>query len=135
MSQATETVRKAEARKASTSRRIAGIVGGLAFVVGIILAIVGGAAARDNGGIVLALVIVGIIVALLNITGREVVPVLVAAVALIVAGSLDAFAPLDNLVDGFGRVLDGIVAYFATFMVPVAVITAVRAVIALARPG
>ena len=124
-----------EKSKVSTGKRVAGIVGGLAFVVGFILALVGGIAARDNGGIILALVIVGIIVAGLNITAKEVTPVMVAAIALIVAGGANIFAPLDSLVAGLGKTFNGIVNYLAIFMVPVAIISAVRAVIALTRPG
>jgi hypothetical protein len=119
----------------SVGKRVAGIVGGLAFLVGFILAIIGGIIARDNGGIVLALVIVGLLVAVLNITGKEVMPVMVAAIALIVAGAANVFSPLDRLLDGLGGSFDGIVNYIAVFMVPVAIISAIRAVFALARPG
>ncbi len=59
-----------EKPKVSTHKRVAGIVGGLAFLVGFILALVGGIVARDNGGIILALVILGIIVLVLNITAN-----------------------------------------------------------------
>jgi hypothetical protein len=121
--------------KESTGKKVAGIVGGLAFFVGFILAVIAGIVARDNGGIVLALVILGIIVAVLNITAKEVVPVMIAAIALIVAGGAGIFTPLDNLLDGMGRAFNGIVTELAVFMVPVAIISAIRAVIALARPG
>ncbi len=119
----------------SIGKRIAGIVGGLAFFVGFVLAVVGGIIARDNGGIVLALVILGILVAVLNITAKEVMPVMIAAIALIVAGGAGIFNPLDSLVDGLGRSFNGIVTELAVFMVPVAIISAIRAVVVLARPG
>jgi len=120
--------------KVSTGKRAAGIIGGLAFVVGFILALVGGIVARENGGIVLALVILGILVAVLNITAKEVMPIMIAAIALIVAGGANIFTPLDRLVSGLGASFNGIITYLAAFMVPVAIISAVRAVIALARP-
>jgi hypothetical protein len=119
----------------SVGKRVAGIVGGLAFFVGFILAVVGGIIARDNGGVVLALVILGILVAVLNITAKEVMPVMIAAIALIVAGGANIFNPLNNIWDGLGRSFNGIVTMLAVFMVPVAIISAIRAVIVLARPG
>jgi hypothetical protein len=119
----------------SIGKRVAGIVGGLAFFVGFILALVGGIGFRDNGGIVLALVILGILVAVLNITAKEVMPVMIAAIALIVAGGANIFNPLNNIWDGLGRSFNGVVTELAIFMVPVAIISAIRAVVVLARPG
>lgn len=135
MSPAAPSTNNVKAPAVSTGQKVTGIIGGLAFLVGFILSLVCGFVARDNGGIILALIVLGLIVAILNITAREVVTVMVAAVALIVAGSLSAFTPLDNLVSGFGTALNGIVNYLAVFMVPVAIVSAVRAVIATARPG
>jgi hypothetical protein len=119
----------------SIGKRIAGIVGGLSFFIGFILAVVSGIVARDNGVIVLILVILGVLVAVLNITAKEVMPVMIAAIALIVAGGAGIFNPLDSLWDGLGRSFNGIVTNLAVFMVPVAIISAIRAVIVLARPG
>lgn len=124
-----------EKPKVSAGKRAAGIIGGLAFLVGFIMALVAGIVARDNGGIVLVLVILGIAVAVLNITTTEIVPVMIAAIALIIAGGANIFTPLDSLVMGLGKTFNGIVNYLAVFMVPVAIISAVRAVYALARPG
>lgn len=121
--------------KVSTARRVAGIVGGLAFFGGFILAVVSGVIARDSGTITLALVILGIIVAVLNITVREVLPIMVAAIALIVAGGANIFTPLDSLVSGLGESFNGIVNYLAIFMVPAAIISAIRAIAVLAWPG
>ena len=110
---------------------------GLAFAAGFIAAIVCGVIpdTRNSGEVTLALVILGIIVAVLNITAKEVLPIMVAAIALIVAGGIGIFTPLNDIYQGFGTSVNWIVWYFAVFMTPVAVISAVRAVIALARPG
>ncbi len=126
---------KVEEQKVSGGKRTAGIIGGVAFAVGFILAVIGGIVARDSAGIVLALIILGVVVACLNISAKEVMPVMVAAIALIVAGGANIFTPLDALVNGLGKAFNGIVTDLAVFMVPVAIISAVRAVIALARPG
>ena len=122
----------------STSRTQGGLVvalGAIAFLAGMLLAIIGGGVSRENGTIVLVLVILGIMVGLFNITSREMIPFLVAAVALVVVGTVGAFSSLDDVIDGLGRVLNGMVDYIAVFMTPAAIITAIRVVWSLARPG
>lgn len=131
-----------KAEKATGGQRAAAVIGELAFIIGIVLAIIAGVAAPGNGLAILALVVLGIIVSVLNITAREVVTVLVASIALISVGSISgipggAFGPLDALTKPVlvGTWLNAMVAYLAVFMVPVAVISAVRAVWAVGRPG
>jgi len=123
------------AKKPDSSKKLFGYIGLLAFFVGIILAIVGGIGYHDNSGITLTLVIVGILVGVLNVTGKEVLPLLIAAIALIVVGLTKGFLPLDDLGGEAGTKINAIVAYLATFMAPAAVICAVRAIWAVARPG
>lgn len=124
-----------EAKQPDAMKRLAGTIGLLAFLVGIILAIVGGIGYHDNSGITLTLVIVGILVGVLNITGKEVLPLLIAAIALIVVGLTKGFAPLDDLGGEAGTKINDIVAYIAIFITPAAIISAVRAIWAVARPG
>jgi hypothetical protein len=121
-----------------------GTIGFLAFLVGMIICFVGGWV-RDSAGLSLTLVILGIIVGLLNITSKEMLPFLVAAIALVVVGvgvtmsgaTHGPFSPLGNIdsLAGLGRVLNCIVGYMAIFMIPAAIINAVRAVWKLAQPG
>jgi len=124
-----------QAKKPDARRTLAGTIGLLAFLGGMILAIVGGIWYHDYGSITLALVIMGILVGLLNITGKEVLPLLIAAIALIVVGLTKGFAPLDDLGGHAGTRLNDIVAYIAIFITPAAIISAVRAIWAVARPG
>jgi hypothetical protein len=124
-----------QAKQPDAIKRLAGTIGLLAFLVGIILSIVGGIGYHDNSGITLTLVIVGILVGLLNITGKEVLPLLIAAIALIVVSLTQGFTPLDKLGVDAGTKLNDIVAYIAIFITPAAIISAVRAVWAIARPG
>jgi len=124
-----------EAKQPDAMKRLAGTIGLLAFLVGIILAIVGGIGYHDNSGITLTLVIVGILVGVLNITGKEVLPLLIAAIALIVVGLTKGFAPLNDLGGEAGTKINDIVAYIAIFVTPAAIISAVRAIWAVARPG
>lgn len=125
----------AETAKPDATKKLFGYIGLLAFFVGIILAIVGGIGYHDNSGVTLTLVIVGILVGLLNITGKEVLPLLIAAIALIVVGLTKGFLPLDDLGGEAGTKINAIVGYLATFMAPAAVISAFRAIWAVARPG
>ncbi len=121
-----------------SKRSIIGILGAIAFFAGMLLAIIAGGISRDNGTIILVLVILGVIVGLFNITSREMIPFLVAAIALVVVGTAtDPFGPLDDIswLDGLGRTLNAMVAYIAVFMTPAAVINAVRVVWSLAQPG
>jgi hypothetical protein len=124
-----------EAKQPDAMKKLAGTIGLLAFLVGIILAIVGGIGYHDNSGITLTLVIVGILVGVLNITGKEVLPLLIAAIALIVVGLTKGFAPLDDLGGEAGTKINDIVAYIAIFITPAAILSAVRAIWAVARPG
>jgi len=124
-----------EAKQPDAMKRLAGTIGLLAFLVGIILAIVGGIGYHENSGITLTLVIVGILVGVLNITGKEVLPLLIAAIALIVVGLTKGFAPLDDLGGEAGTKINDIVAYIAIFITPAAILSAVRAIWAVARPG
>ncbi|MBI4303795.1 MAG: hypothetical protein HY665_05610 [Chloroflexi bacterium] len=121
--------------KVSTYKRTMGIIGATAFASAFILSVVSGFVAPNNPGVILSLVVLGLVVSLLNIAAKEVTPILIASVALIVGANANVFSPLNTLVSGMGTSFNSIITYFATFMIPVAVITAIRAVIALARPG
>ena len=124
-----------QAKKSEGMRTFWGTIGLLAFLGGMILSVVGGIWWREYSSITLALVIMGILVGFLNITGKEVLPLLIAAIALIVVGLTKGFAPLDDIGGHAGLRLNGIVAYMAIFITPAAIISAIRAVWAVARPG
>jgi hypothetical protein len=106
-------------------------IGFWAFIIGFILAIVGGIVSPDNGTIVLVLVVLGALIGLLNITDKEITLFLVATVALIVAGGV--FEPIKTL--GVGELLDNILSYTATLMAPAAVVAAVKALWSASKPG
>lgn len=117
----------------SMARRIQLITGLLAFIVALLLSIVGGIASPDSGQIVLALVILGIIVGLLNVSQKEMAPLLLAAIALVVVGGT-GFVALDNIVASLGTTIDRMVHYMAVFMAPAALISAVRIMVAVGLP-
>ena len=109
-------------------------IGFLAFLVALIVAIIGGMVAPQSSGLILLLIIMGVLVGLLNITEAEVKPLLLAAIALIVVGTA-TFKPLDNIINPLGTWIDDIVNYFAVFMTPAAVISAIKVLLSIARPG
>jgi hypothetical protein len=118
------------------------LVGKVAFVVGVLFAIFGGiwggTAAPTNDWIVAILLVAGLLIGLLNITAKEAPVVLAASVALIILaiwGNTSAFQPVLHLSQGLGENVIGIVDAFAILMAPAAIIVALRAVIATAKPG
>jgi hypothetical protein len=132
-----------------------GAVGFLAFIAGIVLSIVAGIMVEPRtitqvrpeilsgpakhpetvAHVVLALAILGIIVGLLNITAKEVMLLMVAAIALLVVGQAGTFDILDRIARGFGTHITDILTYFGKLMTPAAVIAAVRALFAVGFPG
>ncbi len=111
-------------------------IGEYAFLVGALIAVVAGMAASwvtggAAGAISALLVVLGIIVGLLNITEKETTPFLVAAIALVVAGTA-GFGAINQIVQGLGTIIDQIVGNLAIFVAPAAVIVALKAVYALA---
>jgi hypothetical protein len=121
---------------------ILAIVGKLAFVVGVLFAIFGGIwggkAAPTNDAVIAALLIAGVVIGFLNITAKETWVVLMATVGLLILAiwaNTSAFQPVLDLSQGLGENLIGVLDAFALLMAPAAIIIAVKAVIATARPG
>jgi prepilin signal peptidase PulO-like enzyme (type II secretory pathway) len=110
------------------------IIAALAFIAGYVISIITGIWSPNNSDLILTLIILGVIVGLLNITGREIMPYLVAAIALVVVGNLKAFTPLNDVRGGLGDDLNDIVRLMATFTAPAAVIQAIRAGVVLSAP-
>ena len=118
------------------------LVGKIAFVVGIAIAIIGGIWGGDSlptqDWVIWVLLIAGIIIGLLNVTAKEAPVVLAAAVALIVLGIWGLNGGLDpvaNVSEDLAKEVLGIVYCFGLLMAPAAIIVAVKAVIATAKPG
>lgn len=126
----------AQQAKAAPKRQIKlrGLIGFVIFLAGILLAIIGGIAAPGEGTIILILVILGIIIGVLNITAKEAIPMMIAAIALIVVGQA-GFIALNDISAGLGDTINDVVAYFSQLMAPAAVISAMRALFSFALPG
>ena len=104
------------------------------FFACVIIAVLGGIFVPNNGGMTLALVILGIIVGIINISEKETTPYLIATIALIAAGTA-GFEVLDNISGAvaIGSRLDNILHYIANFVAPAAVIVALKAIWGMAK--
>jgi hypothetical protein len=111
------------------------VVALVAFLAGYAISVITGLWWSDNSALIVILVLLGLLVGLLNITGREIIPYLVAAIALVVVGNFEAFESLNLAVDGLGDKINDIVGKLALFTAPAAVVQAIKAGIVLARPG
>jgi hypothetical protein len=106
-------------------------VGHWAFLVGAALAILGSFFKSFLGDPTLfsLLFILGIIVGLLNVTQKETTPFLVATIVLLIAGAVN----LGALVPSVGIHIRGILNNILVFVLPAAVIVALRTVWVLAK--
>ena len=110
-------------------------IGEYAFLVGMAVAVLAGLAGGVAPGVIpanlapLLLAVLGIVVGLLNISEKETTSFLVAAIALVTAGTA-SFAAID--IAGIGAVLGGIVKNIAVLVSPAAVIVAAKAIYSLA---
>jgi len=107
-------------------------VGGWAFILGVLIAIIAGLAAGAivsyAGYITLLLVILGLIVGFLNIGDKEIQAFLVAAIALMAVGTANLAA-----IPIIGIYLAYIVQNIAAFVAPAALVVALKAVYNIAR--
>ncbi|MBI2628699.1 hypothetical protein HYW74_01290 [Candidatus Pacearchaeota archaeon] len=98
-----------------------------AFLAGVVLAVILGAMGAASGTWILVLVLIGLIVGLLNVTGKEVTPFLLSGAVLIIASALGG-----SVFTGVMYVEDILAALLAIFT-PATVIVAIKNVFSLAR--
>lgn len=109
------------------AKKVGNLVGKLAFLVGFILAIVLGAFDKLDSTWTIVLVVIGIIIGLLNITGKESHSFLLSGISLILASALGL--GVMNAIPFIARILVAILAIF----VPTTIVVAVRNVFSLAK--
>ena len=95
-------------------------VGSWSFIAGVIIAIIIGVVGGQAIGLLL---ILGTFVGLLNITSNEIVPFLIASIALVVAGLVQIGLPLW---------LTGILANVVIFVVPAMILVSLKTIYSLA---
>ena len=99
-------------------------IGSLAFVVGLVIAVIFGLRGPAAGLTMVTLAVLGLIVGLLNVTHKESQIYLVAAIAFMISAS-----SLTSITSAVGGVTENI----KTFVAPGAAIVALRALYDLAR--
>lgn len=115
------------------ARSTLSLIGGLAFLIGIIIAALFAIIGFIMPGFTITpmmaviLVIIGIIVGLLNVTHKESTPFLMSGTVLIIASSLGG--NVVNIIHTLGRFLDFLLLIF----VPATIIVAIRNVFELAH--
>jgi len=103
-------------------------IGVWAFILGLIVAIVAGFMYPSNPQVALVLGILGLLVGLLNITDKEVMLFLIAAIAF-----LSAAGSLNSVLVPFVPQVAGMIAYIAVFVGPGAGIVAIKALYDVSR--
>jgi hypothetical protein len=91
------------------------------------------AVANVNGWVLLVMLILGIIIGITSITTKEVMPFLIATIALVVAASANVWSPLDQIHALLDFWATGILSYIVAFAAPAAVIIAIKEVLTLAK--
>ncbi len=102
-------------------------LGSWAFLIGLIIAIVIGLFGQLGSAWLMALVVIGLLVGLLNVADRETTPFLMSGVVLIIASAFGSDAL--SHVPYTGSIFDALLVLF----VPATVIVAIKNVFALAR--
>lgn len=113
-------------------------VGSWAFIIGVVLALIAGIfnTGQANPVVVSVLILLGLIVGFLNVTGRETTPFLLAALSLVLVSYYggDVFGQI--AVTGsvsVGALLKSVLTAIMTFVVPATIIVALKAIYALAH--
>lgn len=118
------------AKEVKTSGNAMKTLGVWAFVIGIVIAIIAGF--WPLGTFVTSiLIILGLIVGFLNVTGKETQHFLLAAVALVIVMYFgdQTLAGVDKI----GYYISGILGAIMTFVVPATIVVAIKAIYALAH--
>ncbi len=103
------------------------VLGSWAFLIGVIAAVILGVMGTLEGNWLIALVIIGLIVGLLNVSDEEVTPFLMSGAVLIIASSFGA--DVMKSVPTVGNILNALLVIF----VPATVIVAIKNVFSLAK--
>lgn len=95
------------------------------FILGLILAVVGGLVFPETPWVGFVLAIFGLIIGIVHINAKEINTLLLATIAILAMAA--AFAPITVL--NIGKFAGSIIIYFAALMAPVAIIAAIKALI------
>lgn len=105
----------------------ANVIGSWAFLIGVILAVVLGLIGNLTGNWLIALVIIGLIVGLLNVADQETMPFLMSGAVLIIASAFGGSVLADV------AILSNVLSALLVIFVPATVIVAIKNVFVLAH--
>lgn len=107
-------------------------VGSWAFIIGVIIALIVGIFSDTYNGVTTSvLIVLGLIVGFLNVTGRETTPFLLATVSLVIVANFGSMILGD--VTMVGSLLQRTLHALMIFVVPATIIVALKAIYALAH--
>jgi hypothetical protein len=108
-------------------------IGSWAFIIGVVVALLIGvfSGGTENPVATSVLIILGLIVGLLNVTGRETTPFLLATVSLVIVSYMGG--PVFSNVAAIGASLQSVLSALITFVIPATVIVSLKAIYALAH--
>jgi hypothetical protein len=107
-------------------------VGSWAFIIGVFVALVMGIVGNTSTPVTTSvLIVLGLIVGLLNVTGRETTPFLLASVSLVIVSYMGG--PVLSAVAQIGSTLQNVLSSMTTFVIPATIIVALKAIYALAH--
>ncbi|MFH0978829.1 MAG: hypothetical protein V1837_06020 [Candidatus Woesearchaeota archaeon] len=105
-------------------------IGGWAFIIGVIIAVISGFFML-SATLVSVLVLLGLIVGFLNITGKETMGFLMATVSLVIVSYFGGQALSE--IAFVGTVLAGIMNAIMIFVVPATIVVALKSIFAMAH--
>ncbi len=115
-------------------------VGSMAFILGVLIAVVAGIIAVALSGVPgieyvpLILVLLGLVVGFLNIKDKQIDSFLIAAIALTLLASVGGYLnTLDAVTIALGTYLVTILGYIGVFVAPAALVVALKSIYRLAR--
>lgn len=108
-------------------------IGSWAFILGVLLALGSGLIQfneQTRAMITSLLIVLGLIVGLLNVTGKETTPYLIAAVSLVIVANAGSSA-MDKIAI-IGPYASGMFSSVMTFVIPATIVVCLKAIYALA---
>lgn len=109
-------------------------IGSWAFILGVIIAVVAGVLQAQSGSqspmLISLLIVLGLVVGFLNVTGKETTSFLIATVSLVIVTSMGG--DVTGKVANVGPYISGVLGSIMTFVVPATIIVALKSVYALA---
>jgi len=106
-------------------------VGSIAFIIGVILAVIAGFFAVGNAIVVSTLVVLGLVVGLLNVTEKETQSFILTSVALVIVASMAG--TFLGSVPVIGVYLTNMFSYVIAYITPATIIVGLKAIYNMAR--